>query len=114
MDKLNELLKSYLDITCEILDSIEKDRFDNLGTLLSKRQEYLDKLKSMKFKGSEIERAVKENNLFELEDNIKSLIIEKQKDLIQKMNKLSDANRAVTGYKRNKNYYDADIYNEKI
>ncbi|WDU83950.1 hypothetical protein [Caloramator sp. Dgby_cultured_2] len=86
-----DILAQYKNISLEILKALLEDEFDNLDTLLDKRQELIDILNDKN--KNQLNNIIEELNLLELETKIQNLLKEKLQSLRNQLKNFNEKNQ---------------------
>lgn len=86
-----DILAQYKNISLEILKALSDDEFDNLDTLLDKRQALIDILNNKN--KNQIKKIIEDLNLLELETKIQNLLNEKLQSLRNQLKNFNEKNQ---------------------
>lgn len=105
-------LSEYLQITKKIIDSVNREEYESLNGLIDDRQKIIDKLKSVEFERQKFVGIAEALSLKKYEDEMLSLINNKQMDLKHKMENVKNQKKMNDSY--NKLYSNPLIFSKKI
>ncbi|CCJ33791.1 flagellar protein FliT [Caloramator australicus] len=106
-----DILAQYKNISLEILKALSDDEFDNLDTLLDKRQALIDILNNKN--KNQIKKIIEDLNLLELETKIQNLLNEKLQSLRNQLKNFNEKKSAAKAY-TNKENLDSIFLNKKF
>ncbi|MBI6872724.1 flagellar protein FliT [Clostridium aciditolerans] len=113
----NVELKSQLEVynsdTLKLIESLEKKDYDNLESLLNKRQQTIDNISKLDYTKQEFSEVAEELKILEHQKRLSDLMIRKRDDVKEELNKISSAKNASNMYNK-KIYSNSRIFNKTI
>lgn len=110
---LREKLNEYKNITIKLIDEIEREEYDNLDKLLSKRQDLINDIEKLKYTKEDFLKLCKEFDILVLQQKLIKLTNEKKANLRHNIDNLSASQTANKSY--GKRYaVDSVFFNKKI
>lgn len=97
---LEDELKKYLNVTKEIIESINSEDYEKLNTLTENRKLIIDNIKSLKFNKQEFKEIADELDLKKYEDDMNMKLKEKQLDLKHKIENIKNKRKVSNSYNR--------------
>ena len=97
---LEDELKKYLDITKEIIDTINSENYEKLNTLAENRKLIINNIKSLKFNKQEFKKIANKLDLKKYEDDMNNKLKEKQLDLKHKIESIKNKRKVSNSYNR--------------
>lgn len=112
-EDLRSILTSYKEFTLKIIETVKRDNFDSLQTLIDDRQSLLDKALNISYNKEELQQIYKELNLDEIQEQLNTLMKGKLSYIRSEMEKIAKNKRANSMY--NKHTFDnSHIFSKKI
>lgn len=112
-EKLKAHLNRYGMITKNIIDTLQKDEFDDLNELFLERQQVIENINMLNYSSDEFKILCSDYEILVLEEELQKILNEKKNYVRTQIDKLS-------GYKNAKNNYtkkfslDSIYFNKKI
>lgn len=110
---LRENFNKFKTCSLNILESINKEDYDELEKKIEERQMILDSIMKLDFSQEEIKKVVEELEINKISEEINFILNEKKVDLKDKMDKVALTKRVNSNY--NKSFYNnSNFFNKKI
>jgi len=113
MKSLEDYLTSYKNITMSLIDSLDKEEFDETINLLELRQEIIENISKLDFKPNIFKQTASDLNLAALEDRAKKLLEQKHSSIKGNLERTRQNRRANSNYFKN-NPSESIFFNKKI
>jgi hypothetical protein len=97
---LENELKKYLDITKEIIESINCEDYESLNILAESRKLIINNIKILKFSKQEFKEIANELDLKKYEDEMNKKLEEKQIDLKHKIESIKNKRKVSISYSK--------------
>lgn len=113
MNTLKQYLDDYKNITIELINNLYCDNLDSINEFMHKRQNILDYIQKLEYSKEEFKSIADDIKLFDIEERLKDVMIEKKEKLLSDMEKMSVSRNANNSY--NKNFYgNARVFSKNI
>lgn len=111
--ELKRQLEVYNSDTLKLIESLEKEDYDALESLLNKRQQTIDNISKLDYTKQEFSALVEELKILEHQKSLSDLMTKKRDDVKEELNKISNAKNA--SYMYNKRIYsNSRVFNKTI
>lgn len=108
---LKKGMENLKNITCELIDKLEHDNYDDLENLMDKRQNLLDDLKELNYTKEQYLELAQEFEIIQLQNKLSKMMGEKKHKLKQKIDNISKKRVVTKGYSK---HIGASIFSKKI
>lgn len=110
--ELKEELMNYKNITAKAIEALNEEKYEEIEPLLNKREEIMERLKSMNFNPEQFKDSCDEINLIQIENELNELLKNKRDEVKFKFESTSKNRQANDSY--NKITNSALIFSKKI
>ncbi|AGY77260.1 MULTISPECIES: hypothetical protein [Clostridium] len=108
---LKKAMENLRDVTCELIDKLQKDDYDALEGIIDKRQKLLNDLEKMHCTIEQYGSPVKQFEIIAFQNKLSKMMFEKKKDLREKIDDISKRKASTKGYYK---HIGTNIFSKKI
>lgn len=113
MERLNEVLLQYKNLTLEIISCLESESYDNLEGLLNNRQNLIDIINTMDYSRDEFKTVCEDIGLQALQKKLDNLYYQKLKSAREGLKRAISGRQAYQSYGKT-SQVDSIYFNKKI
>lgn len=113
MKELELNLNQYKEFTLKIISSIEEEKFDILNELLNQRGDIIKEISNLNCSKEEFKVEFEKLGLAELDQKMKSTLIQKRENIKDKMEKLNKSKNLTLSYNKDL-YRRSGIFSKKV
>jgi hypothetical protein len=112
-ETLKQKMQEFKAITEELIESVNKDRDEELDRLFVSRQEIINMIEGLKYNKNDFKAVCEELNIVRLSQELEEVVSKKRMEMREKMNSLKEQRTANRSYIQNSNMIRS-VFNKKI
>lgn len=116
MKCLKDELKNFRDITLDLINCLEADKYDEITNLLNQRQEIIDNINSLNYKSEEFIEISNMLDIKDLEERLKNIMKDKYKKTRDQLKSAVEGKNIRANYMKSikESYVDSIFLSRKI